>query len=34
VSDDGKHVPVGIKEGDKVVIPDYGGKTLNMDGKE
>ncbi|KAL5708467.1 hypothetical protein ACHQM5_019275 [Ranunculus cassubicifolius] len=31
---DGKHIPVAIKEGDEVLLPEYGGTEVKLDGKE
>jgi chaperonin GroES len=30
----GELVPVGVKEGDKVLLPDYGGTTVKLQEKE
>lgn len=30
----GDLVPVGVKEGDKVLLPDYGGTTVKLEDKE
>ena len=30
----GETIPVAVKEGDKVLLPDYGGTQLKLDGKE
>jgi len=30
----GEIIPVAVKEGDKVLLPDYGGTQLKLDGKE
>ena len=30
----GDIIPVGVKEGDKVLLPEFGGQTLKLDGKE
>ncbi|KAL3141840.1 hypothetical protein ABBQ32_004508 [Trebouxia sp. C0010 RCD-2024] len=30
----GEVIPVAVKEGDKVLLPDYGGTQLKLDGKE
>ncbi|CAH9111722.1 unnamed protein product [Cuscuta epithymum] len=32
--DSGKHVPVAVKEGDTVLLPDYGGTQVKLDDKE
>ena len=32
--DSGKLVPMEVKEGDTVLLPDYGGHSLKLDGKE
>ncbi|MFA5878787.1 MAG: co-chaperone GroES [Candidatus Margulisiibacteriota bacterium] len=34
VSDDGKLMPMNIKEGDNVIFSKYGGTELKVDGKE
>lgn len=31
---DGEVIPVSVKEGDKVLLPEYGGSSLKMDTKE
>jgi len=31
---DGKTLPLSVKEGDKVLLPDYGGTEIEVDGKE
>ncbi|KAF6260744.1 chaperonin 10 [Scenedesmus sp. NREL 46B-D3] len=31
---DGDLLPVGVKEGDKVLLPEYGGSLVKMDNKE
>ncbi|MCI00909.1 10 kDa chaperonin-like [Trifolium medium] len=31
---DGKLLPVAIKEGDTVLLPDYGGTEVELDHKE
>lgn len=31
---DGEVVPVDLKEGDRVLLPDYGGQTIKMGGDE
>jgi chaperonin GroES len=31
---DGDLIPVGVKEGDKVLLPEYGGSLVKMDNKE
>ncbi|KAI7843444.1 hypothetical protein COHA_002922 [Chlorella ohadii] len=30
----GELVPVAVKEGDKVLLPDYGGTTVKLEDKE
>lgn len=30
----GELIPVGVKEGEKVLLPEFGGQTLKLDGKE
>ena len=30
----GEIIPVAVKEGDKVLLPDYGGTQLKLDDKE
>lgn len=30
----GELVPVGVKEGDKVLLPDYGGTSVKLEEKE
>ena len=32
--DSGALVPMDVKEGDTVVLPDYGGHSLKLEGKE
>lgn len=31
---DGALMPVSVKEGDKVLLPEYGGAMVKMDNKE
>ncbi|KAK9728999.1 mitochondrial heat shock protein Hsp10 [Basidiobolus ranarum] len=31
---DGKHIPVSVKEGDKVLLPPYGGSAVKIDKEE
>ena len=31
---DGAQIPVSVKEGDKVLLPEYGGTVVKLDGKE
>ncbi|MEW5309740.1 MAG: hypothetical protein WDW38_001602 [Sanguina aurantia] len=31
---DGDLIPVSVKEGDKVLLPEYGGSLVKMDNKE
>ena len=31
---EGQPIPVDIKEGDKVLLPEYGGQKLKVDDKE
>ncbi|XP_020588152.1 10 kDa chaperonin, mitochondrial-like isoform X2 [Phalaenopsis equestris] len=31
---DGKHIPISLKEGDVVLLPDYGGTEVKLEGKE
>ena len=31
---DGDLIPVGVKEGDKVLLPEYGGSQIKLDNKE
>lgn len=31
---DGELLPLGVKEGDKVLLPEYGGSMVKMDQKE
>ncbi|EDO48906.1 predicted protein [Nematostella vectensis] len=31
---DGKHVPMSVNVGDKVLLPEYGGTKINVDDKE
>ncbi|XP_043718619.1 10 kDa chaperonin-like [Telopea speciosissima] len=31
---DGKLIPVGVKEGDSVLLPEYGGTTVKLGDKE
>ncbi|KAI1283779.1 10 kDa heat shock protein, mitochondrial [Halotydeus destructor] len=33
-TDDGKTVPLTVKEGDKVLLPEYGGQKIEIDTKE
>jgi chaperonin GroES len=33
-SREGELVPVSVKEGDKVLLPEYGGSLVKMDNKE
>ncbi len=30
----GEVIPVAVKEGDTVLLPEYGGQTIKMDSKE
>ena len=30
----GELIPIAVKEGDKVLLPEFGGQTLKLDGKE
>ena len=30
----GETIPMSVKEGDKVLLPEYGGQTLRLDGTE
>eukprot|EP00918_Siedleckia_nematoides_P106689 GHVU01232773.1.p2 GENE.GHVU01232773.1~~GHVU01232773.1.p2 ORF type:complete len:103 (-),score=22.27 GHVU01232773.1:780-1088(-) len=34
VTSTGTKIPIGVKEGDIVVIPEYGGMSLKMDGED
>jgi len=34
VGDDGKHIPVDVKVGDKVLYSKYGGTEVKVDGEE
>jgi len=34
VDDSGKRVPMNVKEGDKILMPKYGGTEVKMDDKE
>eukprot|EP00877_Chromochloris_zofingiensis_P012817 jgi/Chrzof1/778/Cz01g28150.t1 len=31
---DGDLIPAGVKEGDKVLLPEYGGSMVKLDNKE
>ncbi|OAY25241.1 10 kDa chaperonin, mitochondrial [Manihot esculenta] len=31
---EGKHIPPSVKEGDTVLLPDYGGTQVKLDDKE
>lgn len=31
---DGTVIPVAVKEGDEVLLPEYGGSKVTVDGKE
>ena len=31
---DGDLIPTGVKEGDKVLLPEYGGSLVKLDNKE
>ncbi len=31
---DGDLIPMGVKEGDKVLLPEYGGNMVKLDQKE
>ncbi|KAG0478749.1 hypothetical protein HPP92_013468 [Vanilla planifolia] len=31
---DGKHIPVALKEGDIVLLPDYGGTEIKLEDKD
>lgn len=31
---DGDLIPVSVKEGDKVLLPEYGGSLVKLDNKE
>ncbi|GAB2245369.1 hypothetical protein Droror1_Dr00000862 [Drosera rotundifolia] len=31
---EGNHIPVSVKEGDTVLLPDYGGTEVKLDDKE
>ena len=31
---DGSVIPMGVKEGDKVLLPEYGGTKVTVDDKE
>lgn len=31
---DGEQIPCGVKEGDKVLLPEYGGSKVKLDDKE
>jgi len=33
-SKDGQYIPPGVKTGDKVLLSDYGGSDIKLDGKE
>eukprot|EP00871_Galdieria_phlegrea_P004259 jgi/Galph1/4834/GphlegSOOS_G3461.1 len=33
-SQDGKPIPPSCKEGDHVLLPEFGGSAINLDGKE
>ncbi|XP_018493980.1 10 kDa heat shock protein, mitochondrial isoform X2 [Galendromus occidentalis] len=33
-SKDGQRIPVSVKAGDKVVLPEYGGQKIEVDKKE
>ncbi len=33
-TDDGKHIPLEVKKGDKVLISKYGGTDVKIDGDE
>lgn len=33
-SKDGELLPVGVKEGDKVLLPEYGGNLIKLQDKE
>ncbi|KAK9803545.1 hypothetical protein WJX73_007145 [Symbiochloris irregularis] len=30
----GELIPISVKEGDKVLLPEFGGQTLKLEGKE
>ncbi|KAH8269994.1 hypothetical protein KR018_001880 [Drosophila ironensis] len=30
----GNHIPIAIKEGDRVLLPEFGGTKVNIDGDE
>jgi len=34
LDDDGKRIPIEVKEGDRVLITKYGGTEVKLDGKE
>jgi chaperonin GroES len=31
---DGEHIPVSVSVGDKVLLPEYGGLPMKIDGEE
>lgn len=33
-TDDGKTIPLTVKTGDKVLLPEYGGQKIEIDSKE
>lgn len=33
-NEEGNHVPVSLKEGDKVLLPEYGGTPVKLGEKE
>ena len=33
-TDDGKTVPMSLKPGDRVLLPEYGGSKINFEDKE
>lgn len=30
----GNHIPIGVKEGDRVLLPEFGGTKVNLEGDE
>ncbi|EDW73079.1 10 kDa heat shock protein, mitochondrial [Drosophila tropicalis] len=30
----GNHIPIGVKEGDRVLLPEFGGTKVNLEGDD
>jgi len=30
----GSHIPIGVKEGDRVLLPEFGGTKVNLEGDQ